>query len=111
MMRWLAHDDGTVLWQDDAGHGEPALVFIHGFGCDHTTFEAQVRHFAPRRRVVSVDLRGHGRSDAPDRQYTINGFADDVAWLCRSLSSTPCSTASCRSSNRPDRRGRRTLES
>jgi len=85
MMRWLAHDDGTVLWHDDAGRGEPALVFVHGFGCDHTNFEAQVRHFSPRRRVVSVDLRGHGRSDAPDQQYTINGFADDVAWLCGAL--------------------------
>ena len=29
-----------------------------------------------------MDLRGHGESDKPDQDYTINGFVDDVAWLC-----------------------------
>ena len=85
MMRWLTHDDGTVLWLDDEGSGDPALVLVHGFGCDHTNFEAQIRHFSPRRRVVAVDLRGHGRSDGPDQEYTIEGYADDVAWLCQAL--------------------------
>jgi pimeloyl-ACP methyl ester carboxylesterase len=84
-MRWLTHDDGTVLWHDDQGSGDPALVFVHGFGCDHTNFEFQVRHFSPTRRVVSVDLRGHGRSEGPVQEYTIDGFADDVAWLCDAL--------------------------
>jgi pimeloyl-ACP methyl ester carboxylesterase len=84
-MRWTVHDDGTVLWYDDDGHGDPALVFVHGFACDHTNFWPQVRHFAPRHRVVAVDLRGHGRSEAPHQEYTIDGFADDVAWLCTRL--------------------------
>ena len=85
MMRWLTHDDGTVLWHDEEGSGGPALVFVHGFGCDHTNFEPQMRHFSPGRRVISVDLRGHGRSDAPEQDYTIDGFADDVAWVCQTL--------------------------
>jgi pimeloyl-ACP methyl ester carboxylesterase len=85
MMRWLRHDDGTVLWFDDQGAGDPALVFIHGFSCDHSNFEPQARYFSTGHRVISVDLRGHGRSDAPDQEYTIEGFADDVAWLCARL--------------------------
>jgi pimeloyl-ACP methyl ester carboxylesterase len=34
---------------------------------------------------VAVDLRGHGRSDAPRQEYTIEGFADDLAWICDRL--------------------------
>jgi pimeloyl-ACP methyl ester carboxylesterase len=31
---------------------------------------------------VSIDLRGHGESDAPEQKYSILGFADDIAWIC-----------------------------
>jgi len=34
---------------------------------------------------VAVDLRGHGQSDAPRQEYTIEGFADDLAWVCARL--------------------------
>jgi pimeloyl-ACP methyl ester carboxylesterase len=34
---------------------------------------------------VAVDLRGHGQSDAPQQEYTIEGFADDLAWVCARL--------------------------
>ncbi len=42
-------------------------------------------HFSPHRRVVSVDLRGHGQSDAPEQDYTVGAFADDLAWLAAEL--------------------------
>jgi pimeloyl-ACP methyl ester carboxylesterase len=45
----------------------------------------QAAHFANNHRVVSVDLRGHGESDAPDQEYTIEGFADDLAWMIGEL--------------------------
>jgi pimeloyl-ACP methyl ester carboxylesterase len=32
-----------------------------------------------------VDLRGHGVSDKPVQDYTVAGFADDLAWLCAQL--------------------------
>lgn len=35
--------------------------------------------------VVSLDLRGHGRSDKPQQAYPIGAFADDVAWCRREL--------------------------
>lgn len=84
MMRWLERE-GVELWLDDTGAGEPAFVFVHGFAADHTHFEPQVEYFGARHRVVSVDLRGHGRSAAPDQEYTMEGYADDVAFVCTSL--------------------------
>ena len=46
----------------------------------------QFEHFAGRgRRVVAVDLRGHGESDKPRQPYTIGAFSDDLAWICGRL--------------------------
>ena len=84
MMRYLERD-GAALWFDDEGEGDPPLLFVHGFACDHTHFAPQIDRFAPRHRVVAVDLRGHGRSGAPQQEYTIEGYADDLAFLCRQL--------------------------
>jgi pimeloyl-ACP methyl ester carboxylesterase len=84
MNRWLDHN-GARLWYADHGSGPEAVVFVHGFACDHSQFAAQVEYLEPYRRVVAVDLRGHGRSDAPEQDYTMEGYADDVAWMCQQL--------------------------
>src|SRR5690606_14663713 len=62
-----------------------AMVFVHGWCCNHTYFASQFQRFSEDFRVIAVDLRGHGRSDKPEETYTIQGFADDVAWMCESL--------------------------
>ena len=83
-MATLVRDGVRVVYQD-VGSGEPAIVFVHGWTCDRSHFAPQVARFAPAHRCVSVDLRGHGESDAPEQAYTIDGFADDVAWVCDQL--------------------------
>jgi len=74
--------DGVKLFYEEAGAGDPPIVFVHGWTCNHTYFAPQYDHFAANHRVITVDLRGHGDSDKPEQDYTIAGFADDVAWLC-----------------------------
>jgi pimeloyl-ACP methyl ester carboxylesterase len=63
----------------------PPLVFIHGWIGDHRALLPQITHFAQTRRVAAVHLRGHGDSDSPEQDYTIAGFADDIAWQCKQL--------------------------
>ena len=77
--------DGVKLFYEDSGAGEPPLLLVHGWTCNHSHWAAQVRHFSPRHRVITVDLRGHGQSDAPQQEYAMPGFADDLAWLCEQL--------------------------
>jgi len=77
--------DGVRLVHDESGRGDPPVVFVHGWTCNRSHFAPQVAHFASSRRCVSVDLRGHGDSDAPEQDYTIEGFAEDVAWTCDQL--------------------------
>jgi pimeloyl-ACP methyl ester carboxylesterase len=77
--------EGVSLAYEETGSGEPPLLFVHGLACDHTFFAPQVEHFRRAHRTLAVDLRGHGASDRPRHDYTMAGFADDLAWLCGEL--------------------------
>jgi len=80
--------DGVALAYEEAGHGEPPLLFVHGWTCDHTFFDPQVEHLRRAHRTIAVDLRGHGESDTPQQDYTMARFADDLTWLCGQLGVT-----------------------
>jgi pimeloyl-ACP methyl ester carboxylesterase len=75
------------LYYDETGTG-PAMVFIHGWCCNRTYFSPQYDHFSNMHRVITVDLRGHGESDAPEGEYSMPVFADDVAWMLGELGVT-----------------------
>jgi pimeloyl-ACP methyl ester carboxylesterase len=81
----FADRDGVRLAYTDAGAGEPALVFVHGWTCNLSHWRHQVAEFTDTNRVVALDLRGHGESDKPEQDYSIDGFAEDVAWLIGQL--------------------------
>ena len=77
--------NGITLAYQEAGSGISAVLLVHGFACDHTFLLPQLRFLGDRRRTVAVDLRGHGTSDAPKQDYTMAGFADDLAWISAQL--------------------------
>ena len=84
-MKHLERDGVKLAYEEQGrGAGRP-IVFVHGWTCDHTYFAPQADHFAKTRRVVSVDLRGHGASDKPAGKYPITQFAADVAWMIGKL--------------------------
>jgi pimeloyl-ACP methyl ester carboxylesterase len=77
--------DGVTLGYEEAGQGDPPLLFVHGLACHRGFWEPQVRRFAAAHRVVVADLRGHGESDAPWQAYSMGVFADDLDWMCARL--------------------------
>lgn len=77
--------DGVRLVYEENGAGDPPFVFVHGGWCDRSFFAPQAAYFAPRHRVVSPDLRGHGESDRPHGSYPIAAYADDIADLIDQL--------------------------
>jgi pimeloyl-ACP methyl ester carboxylesterase len=80
--------DGARLYCRVEGQGEPALVFVHGGGVDHSTWDEHMEHFAPRHRVVAMDLRGHGQSDPVD-SYTQDLLRDDLVAIIDELKLAP----------------------
>jgi len=77
--------NGARLAYSEAGQGSRSLVFVHGWTCDHTHFVPQIEVFRQKCHVVAVDLRGHGQSDKPSLEYTLDLFAGDIAAICDGL--------------------------
>lgn len=71
------------------GHGHLPVVFVHGFGCAHEDWDAQVAYFSPRHRTIAVDLRGHGRTPGSAGDCSVERYGADVADLLRALSLPP----------------------
>jgi len=67
------------------GDGPPPVVFVHGFACGHTDWDAQVAHLSPRHRTVAVDLRGHGASPGTADECSIERYGADEAEVMRAL--------------------------
>ena len=70
--------DGIPIRFDSTGHGDRALVFVHGWSCDRTYWRHQVDALAVDFRVVTIDLAGHGESGAGRGSWTMPAFGSDV---------------------------------
>jgi pimeloyl-ACP methyl ester carboxylesterase len=80
-MPFVTIPDGTCLYYEESGAGEP-LLLISGSGRDHTDWNGVRDDFADRYHVIVFDHRGTGQSDKPDAPpYSIQGFAQDAVAL------------------------------
>lgn len=68
---------GNKVFYRDAGKGSKAIVFIHGWTCNADFWEKSINAF-PEYRTIALDLPGHGRSDKPKTDYTMEYFAKAV---------------------------------
>jgi len=94
--RRLALPTGLHVGCLDAGasrpSGAPPLVLLHGIGADHGEWALTLPLFARGRRVVAMDLLGHGRSDkpaGPGVEYRIRLLADAVVDAIEALPDRP----------------------
>ena len=78
----------TLVWLEDlrlnadlsGPEGASPVVLIHGLGLDLRVWEALMPALA-RHRVLRLDLRGHGASDAPPPPYGMGSLIRDVERL------------------------------
>jgi pimeloyl-ACP methyl ester carboxylesterase len=56
----------------------PALLLLHGLGCDHTTWNPIINSLAEDFTVIAPDFLGHGESDKPRADYSIGGYANGM---------------------------------
>jgi pimeloyl-ACP methyl ester carboxylesterase len=67
------------------GHGEPAVILIHGWACDANYWNEQFDALKSRYTVVAVNLAGHGGSASNRTDWSIANYAADVAAVARQL--------------------------
>jgi pimeloyl-ACP methyl ester carboxylesterase len=71
--------DGANVHWSSAGNGSQAVIFVHGWTCDDSSWSAQIPALSAKYRVITLDLPGHGKSAAPaDGQFSMQNFARAV---------------------------------
>ncbi len=72
-----ARNTTSRLYAIERGRG-PLAVCMHGITANAHVFEPLMERLADRFRVISVDQRGHGRSDKPEHGYGGKDYAEDL---------------------------------
>ena len=66
--------NGITIAYSDRGTGLP-IVFLHAFPLNRAMWATQEHALSSQFRVITVDLRGHGESDARLWRYTLEQSA------------------------------------
>jgi 2-hydroxy-6-oxonona-2,4-dienedioate hydrolase len=61
----------------EAGEGE-VLILLHGTGGHAEAYMRNFRRHVPHFRTVSMDMIGHGYTDAPDFEYSMDRFVEHL---------------------------------
>lgn len=81
----VVHAPGARIWVTEQGSGVP-LVLIHGgTGTAEHDWGPVLPELRRRYRVVTMDMRGHGRSFDPEIRLGIDRFGLDLVHVMRSL--------------------------
>lgn len=85
VLRRSGDPDLAVRIAGEADRGVP-VVLVHGMASDHSTWRRLATALRARgRAVISVDLRGHGRSGRAREVYRLDDFRDDLAYVLDTL--------------------------
>ena len=76
--------NGLNLYYEIHGTGEP-LILLHGGVVGIAMFGPNLAALSEKRKVIAVELQGHGRTADIDRRLSFEAMADDVAELIKYL--------------------------
>jgi 3-oxoadipate enol-lactonase/4-carboxymuconolactone decarboxylase len=68
-----------LYWRADGAPERPALLLLNSIGTDMSLWDPVVPLLTRAWRVLRMDTRGHGASDAPPGDYDLEGLAADAA--------------------------------
>ena len=73
--------NGLKMYYEIHGSGEP-VVLLHGaFMAITDDWSVWINELAKTRKVIAIDMQGHGRTADIDRDMTFENLSDDVAGL------------------------------
>ena len=77
-MPFVNSDGARIYWRVDGRPEDPPLLLVGSLGSDHAMWNPVMGALTRSFRVVRIDKRGHGASDAPDGDYRMEQLARDV---------------------------------
>jgi len=77
-MPFVNGQQGRIYWRVDGYDNAPPLLFLNSLGTDLGMWDSIVPLLHDRFRLLRMDTRGHGASDAPPGAYTVAGLAEDA---------------------------------
>jgi pimeloyl-ACP methyl ester carboxylesterase len=80
---YVTVDDLEIYWES-RGEGDPLVVVHGGFGVADM-FGDQLDLWATSRRVIGIELQGHGHTKDVDRPFSWERFGDDIAGVIQGL--------------------------
>lgn len=80
-----AHVNGLDVYYETHGAGEPLVLLHGGLLTIGGTFAWTLPELAKTRRVVAIELQGHGHTAEIDREFTLEHLADDVVGVLDEL--------------------------
>ena len=76
-MSCLAMKDGTKIYYEDSGKGEP-ILFSHGLNSSHLAIKEFINEFKSEYRTICYDQRGHASSDRSTIHMNIKTLGQDI---------------------------------
>ena len=84
-MPFLTIDNARLFYRLEGNEGRPVLVLSNSLGTDHAVWSPQMADLLRYFQVLRYDTRGHGASDAPKSDYSIELLGRDVLAICDAL--------------------------
>jgi 3-oxoadipate enol-lactonase / 4-carboxymuconolactone decarboxylase len=74
-----------LFYRLEGNEGKPVLVLSHSIGADHAMWAPQVPDLLSHFRLLRYDIRGHGASDVPEGDYSMEELGREVLGLVDAL--------------------------
>jgi pimeloyl-ACP methyl ester carboxylesterase len=84
-MSRLKVNDIEIFYEVHGHYEHIPLIFLHGWTKSSYLWESQVEYFKSRKKIITLDLRGHGQSDKPLNNYSIKQFSEDLYMFMKKL--------------------------
>lgn len=78
-MPFATHQGVRLYWKLEGAPHAPALVLLNSIGTDMDLWSGALPALLQHFRVLRIDTRGHGASNAPDGDYGLADLAGDVS--------------------------------
>jgi pimeloyl-ACP methyl ester carboxylesterase len=85
----VPHDGIDLNVEVDGPEDGPPVAFLHGVSGSSETYGFLPAEITEGRRILRIDLRGHGRSGHAPGTYVIDRYGADVAEVLRTVAGRP----------------------